>query len=230
MGIGGRKLVAAALLLLCTATTVAAHKPASIGGSFPTFAKALRMEQIDVSQVAYVDLSGADQAVWLAFEAPAGMRLDVSLGIPALERLAEYRPLLAVLGPGLPEIALPIETPAGVGGVLFDSAMYEPRFFHEPFTGTDSWILFNESVDLPEDGTYYVVAWPSGDLVDKLWVAIGRREQFGLRDFLTFPTIVRDVRAFHEIPARSAAGSLGKILFLGLVAALIAWLAFGAES
>jgi len=228
MRIGGRKLVGAALLLLCTAPLVAAHKPASIGGSYSSFAEALRMEEIDVSQVAYVELTEADRALWLTFEATAGTRLDVSLGIPALERLAQYRPLLAVLGPGLPEIALPIETPVAIGGILFDSATYEARFFHEPFTGTASWILLDESVDLPEDGTYYIVAWPSGDLVDKLWVAIGRREQFGLRDVLTFPQIIRDVRAFHELPVPSNVGAAEKILFLGLAAALIAWLAFGA--
>jgi hypothetical protein len=222
-------MVAFVVLLLC-APLASAHKPASIGGSFPTFAEALRMEEIDVSQVAYAELTESARALWLVFEATAGTRFDVSLGVPALERLADYRPMVAVLGPGLPEIGLPIDGPPGTGGVLFDSAAYEPRFFHEPFTGTDSWILLDESVELPADGTYYVVAWPPGEMTGKLWVAIGRREQFSLRDILSLPAIVRDVRAFHEVPARSAGGTAGKILFLGLAAALIAWLAFGART
>jgi len=225
--IARRSLAVGTLAVLCLAFAVAAHKPASIGEVYPTFDRALWMEDIDVSQVAYAELTEADRALWLAFDAVAGTRLDLSLGVPVIDRLAGYRPSLTVLGPGLPPIELPLEAPPDVGGIVFDTAGTEPRFFHEPFTGTDSWILLEEAVDLPETGTYYVVAWPAGETVDKLWVAIGVREQFGLRDVLSLPTIVRDVRAFHEVNrGPSAIATAGKLLFLALAAALIAWLAF----
>jgi len=215
-------VVLALLAVLCTGAAATGHKPVSIGGSYPTFDEALRITDIDVSQVAYVELSETERALWLAFEATAGTHLDVSLGLPVLDRLADSRPTLAVLGPGLPAIVLPFETPQGVGGVAFEtSAVAKPRFFHEPFTGTDSWIPLEESLDLPETGTYYVVAWPPGEPIDKLWVAIGVRERFGLRDILAMPRIVRDVRAFHEVPVRPGGGIVGKLLFLGLAAALI---------
>ena len=222
-----RFCVVGALGVLCFGLPVAAHKPVSIGGTHPTFDRALWMEDTDVSQVAYSELTETDRALWLAFEADVGTRLDLSLGVPVIDRLAGYRPGLAVLGPGLPPIELPLEAPPDVGGVAFDTAGTEPRFFHEPFTGTDSWILLEEAVDLPESGTYYVVAWPPGETVGKLWVAIGLREQFGLRDVLSLPTVVRDVRAFHEVNrGPSAIATAGKLLFLALAAALIASLAF----
>jgi hypothetical protein len=221
-----RSLVVGALAALCFTFPAAAHKPVSIGEAYPTFDRALWMEDIDVSQVAYSELTETDRALWLAFDANAGTRLDFSLGVPVIDRLAEYRPSLAVLGPGLPTIDLPFEAPPSVGGVVFETAGTEPRFFHEPFTGTDSWILLEEAIELPETGTYYVVAWPPDDLADKLWVAIGLREQFGLRDVLSLPTIVRDVRAFHETNRRpSVLVTAGKLLFLALAAGLIAWLA-----
>ena len=227
MSIVRRSLVVGALAFLCLALAAAAHKPASIGGVYPTFDRALWMEDIDVSQVAYAELTETDRALWLAFDADAGTRLDLSLGLPVIDRLVGYRPSLAILGPGLPPIDPPLEAPSNVGGVAFDTANAEPRFFREPFTGTDSWILLEEAVDLPESGTYYVVAWPPGETVGKLWVAIGLREQFGLRDVLSLPTVVRDVRAFHEVNQRaSAVATAGKLLFLALAAGLIAWLAF----
>jgi len=227
MSIVRRSIAVGTLAVLCLTFAVVAHKPASIGEVYPTFDRALWMEDIDVSQVAYTELTETDRALWLAFDADAGTRLDLSLGVPVIDRLAGYRPSLAVLGPGLPPIELPLEAPPDVGGVAFDTAGKEPRFFHEPFTGTDSWILLEEAVDLPESGMYYVVAWPPGETVGKLWVAIGLREQFGLGDVLSLPTVVRDVRAFHEVNrGPSAIATAGKLLFLALTAALIAWLAF----
>jgi len=207
-----------------------AHKPVSIGGTYPTFDGALAVTDIDVSQVAYAELVAPDHALWLVLEAAAGTPLHLSLALPVLARLAQARPSIAVLGPGLPTIDLPLEIPPGVGGILLETSdVAEPRFFHEPFTGTDSWILLDETVDLPETGTYYVVAWPSGEPIDKLWVAIGVREQFGLRDILSLHTVVREVRAFHEVRADRGSGFLGKLLFLGLAAGLIAWLTFGSQ-
>ena len=223
-----RVLAMSLLVILYTAAAVHAHKPVSIGGAFSTFDQALEMTDIDVSQVAYVELTQTDRALWLVFAAAAKTRLDVSLGVPVIERLADYRPSLAVLGPGLPAIDLPFEMPSGVGGIIFDTAGEEPRFFHEPFTGTDSWILLEGAVELPEEGTHYIVAWPPSEVVDKLWVAIGVREQFGLSDVLSLPAIIDDVREFHEVAPRASDGNTpGKLLFLVLTAALIGWLAFG---
>jgi len=219
-------LLALGLLLICVSFSVLAHKPASIGGTFSTFDQALEMRDIDVSQVVYSPLDATDAQLWLTFEAAAGTMLDVSLGIPVLDRLTDYRPNLAVLGPGLPAVDLPIDTPPGVGGVVFDSAETgDPRFFHEHVTGTESWILIEDAVALPEAGTYYVVAWPSGEQVEKLWVAIGKRERFGLRDLLSFPSIIRDVRAFHEVEAEPhwsrTVGIVALIVLTAGIAALI---------
>lgn len=198
-----RRPVVTVLLLCAVASSAAAHKPVSIGGVFPSHEEALAVTEIDVSQVIYSPLDEEHRALWVTFEASEETTFAVSLGIPALERLADYRPLLAVVGPGLPEPTLDVALPANSGGVVFDAATGEPRFFHEPFTGTDSWILLEETVTLPETGTYYVVAWPPGDQVDKLWIAIGTREQFGFSDFLAFPSMIRDVRAFHEVSGES---------------------------
>ena len=225
-----RALVVAVLLLVSAPIAADAHKPVSIGETYSTFNEALSVDEIDVSQVAYAALDSTHREIWLTFEIAAPTRLDLSLGLPVIERLLEYRPSLAVIGPGLPPIDLPFEAPA-TGGFLFETeSIGKPRFFHEPFTGTDSWILLEASVDLSQPGAYYVVAWAPIELADKLWVAIGTREQFGFGDLLSFGTIIQEVRDFHEIaPRPSSSGSVGKLVFLGLAAALIGLLVAGSS-
>lgn len=221
-------LVVFGLLLTSISLSTLAHKPISIGGTFSARDQALQMTDIDVSQVVYSPLSEADPQLWLTFEATAGTILDVSLGLPVLDRLTDYRPNLAVLGPGLPAVDLSVEVPSGAGGFVFDAAATEPEFFHEPITGTDSWILIEEALALPETGTYYVVAWPSGDQIDKLWVAIGKREQFGLRDFASFPAVIRDARAFHEVGDQPHWSRIvGIVAFAALAIGVVALVAFG---
>lgn len=226
-----RRVLATAVLFLLVGTLSAyAHKPVSVGETYSTYDDALWMDEIDVSQVVYAGLDDTHRAVWLAFDIAAPTTLDLSLGVPVIERLVDYRPSLFVVGPGLPPVDLPFEVPSD-GGIVFEtSSAGEASFFHEPFTGTDSWILLETSIDLPQPGVYYVVAWAPSELTDKLWLAIGRREQFGFGDLLSFGTIIREVRAFHEIaPRPHSSGVVGKLVFLGLAAALIGLLVLGSS-
>ena len=63
---------------------------------------------------------------------------------------------------------------------------------------SSSWILREEHVDLPDAGTYFIVAFvPSGE-TGKLWVAPGDREEFGLGDIIRLSGVLDEVRAFHE--------------------------------
>ena len=224
-----RWTIVLAVLFLSAVHPAFGHKPASIGGTFSTIDQALPMTDIDVSQVVYSPLTAADPQLWLTFEATAGFLLDVSLGIPVLDRLTDYRPTLAVLGPGLPQVDVPFDVPPGMGGIVFESAAAgEPRFFHEPVTGTESWILIKEAVALPETGTVYVVAWSPAATADKLWVAIGTRERFGLGDIVSFPAIIRDARAFHEVSdVPHWSQTFGRIAFAVLGVGIVALVAFG---
>jgi hypothetical protein len=211
-----------ALLLVGFAGSCYAHKPVSIGETFGAAERALVLEEVDTSQVVYAALTSDESQLWLTFEAEEPTDLHLSLGIPAIERLGGYRPWIAVLGPGLPEIELPISMPAGSGGLAFrGSAPGDDALFFEPFTGTESWITVKETVALPEAGRYYVAAWAAREEADKLWVAVGVRERFGLRDVLSLPSIGRGVRAFHEVAERRALIPWESVLVLALIAGAI---------
>ena len=176
-----------------------AHQPTMSDGTAIGPDSAIELDDIQLSRVIYHEITDDAPSLWLTFEVDKPQSLFVSLGLPILDRLEDFRPTFAVLGPGLPAIELPIEAPEGSGGVLFETdEVLEPEVFYEPFSGTSSWILREEHVDLPEAGTYFIVAFvPSGE-TGKLWVAPGDREEFGLGDIIKLSGVLDEVRAFHE--------------------------------
>ena len=53
--------------------------------------------------------------VWIAFNGKAGDLVYFQLGVPYLTRLENYRPALALVGPGMGGVKPPIAIPAGLG-------------------------------------------------------------------------------------------------------------------
>ncbi|GMU92185.1 MAG: hypothetical protein AMXMBFR4_12430 [Candidatus Hydrogenedentota bacterium] len=175
-----------------------AHRPVFGDGSHNDAESALQIQEPRVSQVVYEEITGSSAQLWLTFNVSEGDDIYLQLGVPAIDRLADYRPSLALLGPGLPSIDLPFDVPSGLGGVLLEPSG-GPEVFKEPFTGTQSWILLESDRAAPAAGTYYVVAFDPAGEPGKLWVAIGREENFTFVDLLTFADIIDRVREFHEV-------------------------------
>ena len=194
-----RMALATSIAAVCLAVAGAAsgHRLVAIGETFPSQTEALRIEALDVSQVAYVELTAEEPELWIGFDVNGPTDLFLSLGLPRLDRLVDDRPQIRVVratSDGTTEVA------------AYDTGSVDaPRLFHEPFTGTDSWILLEETVVLREPGTYFLVAAEAEAEAGKLWVSVGRREAFSVADVLSFPSVVRRVRAFHEVGRRGPA-------------------------
>jgi len=202
-----------------------AHRLVAIGGTFDGAAEAVQLADPDISQVAYGDVSVVHPSLWVAVDAAVATDLYIQLGVPAIERLRTFRPQMAIVGPGLPSLALPFAVPSGLGGILVVTlSVADGAFFHEPLTDTDSWILGEALVHLPTAGTYYVVVWSSSIVDGKAWVAVGQHETFGWRDIVTLPKTINAVRAFHEVGSDPRLVTTSKILFLCAVALAIAGL------
>jgi hypothetical protein len=165
-----------------------------------TYGGAITIGDPSVSRVYYSQFDPARPQTWFRFEAKAGDRVYLSVGVPKIERLRGFRPFSALVGPGLPPPELPFDSPPGLGAQVLVPAA-DPREFHEGVTGTDSWIVMEQTVAIPETGTYYFVAYPevASESQNKLWMAIGTKERFGLKDLLRLGTIKRFVRDFHEV-------------------------------
>jgi hypothetical protein len=193
------------LFSLVSCMHVWGHRPIKAEEPPDRYQRALHIDRPDVSQVYYGVLEVERPQVWFRFKGGENQEIYFSVGIPFIERLTNYRPAIALIGPGLehscidPE-QLPFEIPNNNGVAIYTSDG-EPRFFHEHVTGTDSWILIEETQTLPRSGTYYLVAYTQKDprSGDKLWLTMGRKERFTLRDLFSLGRWKREIRTFHEI-------------------------------
>jgi hypothetical protein len=173
---------------------------------------AITIADVQVSRVVYHEVTAASPQVWMTFEVAAPQSLDVQIGVPYIDRHASYRPAVAIIGPGLPSAPpdLPFSVPAGSGVLVLDSAnVTTPEVFDEPFSGTRSWIMAHQQVELPAAGRYYVVGYDPAGAPGKLWVALGTEERFTLDDIRNLPASLAVVRAFHEMPPRAGPPCLG---------------------
>jgi hypothetical protein len=186
--------------LLVTAPAVTGHNLIAESSLPNSWSDPVPIRDAQVSQVYYCKLEDGRRRLWFRFSGRQGDHVWFQAGVPVIDRLRGLRPKVAVVGPGLSPSDIGIELPPGLGAVVFESTG-EPREFHEEFTGTSSWIVIEQEYVLPSAGTWYVVAFSetpeSGN--DKMWLAIGTKERFGLGDLLRFGAIKRFVRDFHEV-------------------------------
>jgi len=186
------------LLIFVLTEPIFAHKPIWSDKPAVDANTAIALIDPNISQVVYKYLPAGPNQIWIYQKAQADFDLYVQIGVPVIDRLKDFKPFLAVIGLGLPDPKLPFEIPAGYGAIVIDTNSTEPRFFHEPFTGTDSWILTSRTIRLPESGKFYIVAFDPVKAGGKLWISIGREEKFGLADFLNIFQTIKLVRNFHE--------------------------------
>ncbi|XYH98273.1 hypothetical protein ACMHYB_00455 [Sorangium sp. So ce1128] len=166
-------------------------------GDHATAEDALEFSDIVLSRIVYSELGCPSRPVWLKLEAAKGETLHVQLGMPALAALRRERPSLALLGPGLPRPArLPFEAPAGVGAQLFSTSTVRAlATIREPATDSRSWLLLARRIEIPESGSYSLVAWsPEGHRV-RLWIAVGDEPT---EELSNVDDPVERVKAFHQ--------------------------------
>lgn len=188
------------LLPLVFGSTVWAHKPTFSDGSAKDAHHAYRIEDVDVSLVFYHEVTPQSGPLWLTFDGKKDQTVYVQIGVPELDRLKDYRPAVAVLGRGLPELRLPFPSPDGFGGkITTTDDVTAPTCFHEEFTDTRSWILKEVRVRLPADGRYYFVGYVPSGQPGKFWVAVGEREAFGRADWAKMGEWIVAARRFHEV-------------------------------
>ncbi len=185
-----------------------AHKPSYSNDTYGTPQSAFQVEDLSTSIVVYDHVTCDAPQVWLAFDATqADGESYFSLGVPVIDRLSDYRPSIAILAPGLPmpNKPLPFTVPIGMGVISVETDSVTPDTFNEPVSGTQSWVLFEETLTLPETGKGFVVAWDPSGRPGKLWVAVGTKERFGPSDLLKLPKWRRATKEFHEVSSKTSA-------------------------
>jgi MYXO-CTERM domain-containing protein len=147
-------------------------------GNYMSAEDALELPDLRFSRVVYSELGCPSHPLWLKLEGSKGDVLRVRLAVPALRALASERPSLALLGPGVPRAGwFPFEVPPGLGAQVFTTeGVRRPRLLRERDLRAASWLLLEERIPLPEDGTYHLVAWSPAGRRARLWVATGEAE------------------------------------------------------
>lgn len=188
------------LLLIAFPGQLLAHRPVFTDDPATSADTAIRIDEPQISQVVYREITKKAPRVWLTFSVPEDFALFIQIGVPVIERFKGFRPAMAVVGPGLPGKDQPFEIPKDMGATVFTTTQVsKPRFFHEHFTGTDSWILRSETVSLSKPGRYYLVAYSPEKQAGKLWISIGKTESFTLEHWKQFPKWSKRIREFHEL-------------------------------
>ena len=189
-----------AFAILSCPQSLLAHRPIFTEDAATSPDTAIKIADPAISQVVYREIMENSPQVWLRFQVEKDFKLFIQIGVPVIDRLKDFRPAMVVIGPGLPTQDAPFKLPENTGAKVFTTKdVAKPRFFHEHFTNTDSWILRSETITLPKTGRYYVVAYLPQKQTGKLWLSVGKKESFSLDDFKELPTWTKRIQTFHEV-------------------------------
>ena len=136
------KIIAMVIALsaaLVSARVAAAHTPIFIEREITSPDTAWPVDDYAISWAFYGRVTPAGVPQYFAIDGRAGERLYATLEVPEIAGLQEFRPSLALIGPGLPAFDAPrgVTLPAESGGVRMDDARSAPHArCDEPFSRT----------------------------------------------------------------------------------------------
>ena len=159
-----------------------------------------------ISWAVYEELGAEDEVDYYRFTAKSGEEIYASLLIPKIDRLSQFKPDLALIGPGLEEGEgssaksgqLPLEVRNGEDLLVKRYEGNKAESFFEPFTQTNYWEHQVIRKRTTEDGTYHLAVWSQEGKTGKYVLAIGEREAFGPQDILEYPSVWWKVRMHNE--------------------------------
>lgn len=219
---GERLTLLVIIAFLVVSVHASAHRPLFVEAEAARPEGALRVKNPTVSHVLYIQLTDEAPQKWFVFDVEAPREVEMKVGLPTAVGQGDFRPQVALFGPGWPELTdgAPVEPPQpGLGGVLLP-VEESGRRFYEAVTGTESLIVADTRVDLPTAGTYYGVVFSRQGHVGKAWISIGQSEGFSWRDITKLPGWIADVRRFHEVPGWPRWAWIGALSLLAVVAGL----------
>ena len=161
-----------------------------------------------ISWAAYKKLTTGGQVDYYRFTARKGEEIYASILVPKIARLAEFQPVIGLIGPELSQTQgsesrvrsekLPLELKEGEDVLIREYEGGKAKSFFEPFTRTSYWKYQVIRKVTPENGTYYLAVWNAEGKTGKYVLAIGEKESFGPADLLQFPSVWWKVRIFAE--------------------------------
>jgi hypothetical protein len=178
-----------------------AWRPVVIDGGPTGIASAYSLDDIAQASIGYHHANASAPQLWFRFDGKYGDKVHVQIGVPQLQQYRLLRPIVAIVGPGMPAPPdpLPFALPAGYGALIYDTAAESVENYKESFTGTESWRFSAEDFHLPASGPTYIVGFTPNGEEGKFWMAVGEKRSFRFADLFTINETTRKIRAFFEV-------------------------------
>ena len=163
------------------------------------------IEDPSISTAIYATLDSRGDVDYFSFEGLAREVILLELTIPQIEGQEGFAPVLALMGPSLPDADLPdlVSVPDGAGALVIEPPPGPAPTFYEPFSRTSYWERQEQRVALPAGGRYFVAVWHPGGEVGRYTFVIGEKERLG--GDLAFPIKMRSYWKPLEVPAEEPA-------------------------
>jgi len=150
------------ILILIIKSTALAHIPLDTS-ALATKEEPIFVEDHQISWAAYNQLDNAGDVDYYSFQAEQGEEIYFSMVIPEIERYKNFKPDLALIGPGLENnyagcdknyINSLLKLEAEENIIIVRDDTDNPEIFFEPFTQTFYWRWQQFSTAAPAAGTY----------------------------------------------------------------------------
>lgn len=168
------------LLSTITVNPAMAHKLISHDNTHQNFESALFIPNHKISWAIYENL-GANEAKYYTFDAKKGDSLYAGIVVPKTLGLEDYAPTLIFVEAASENI----ESSNFKMKKFPYEGDYPGKEFYEPFGQVTYWERQEITLEIPRDGTYFLVVVDEKNQAGKYSLAIGTIEDFSGMDFVT---------------------------------------------
>lgn len=179
------------ILVLALPSAAAAHAPVFLRDNQSGVVERRRIDDPQKSWAVYGRLGIGRSADLIPVRGVKGEPFYAQVIVPVKDDLTQFRPQAVLLGPGLTGMApedSPVQPGPGEGALILNNPS-EPRTIYEGFTQMWLWEYGTALIAFPETGTYRLVVYDPAEEGGPFTVAIGKKEEFGPIDVLTFPLV-----------------------------------------
>lgn len=193
-------------IILLNSSKTKAHRPLNVEEP-GTRNNPIFVPNHKISWAAYNSLDSTKEVNYYQFEAEKGDKIYASIVIPVIDRLENFNPEFALIGPDLDddyagldkkEIENRLKIKSGEGVIVKKYTGDSTETFFEPFTQTTYWEKQEATITAPVQGKYYLAVFSNQNAQGKYVLSIGKREKWGFNDLVRMPKIWWDVRMFTE--------------------------------
>ncbi|MFX1265574.1 MAG: hypothetical protein ACFFH0_09365, partial [Promethearchaeota archaeon] len=172
-------LLASIALIGLLTNSVSAHVPVAPEPG-ETLDTAVELVNPTKSWVVYSDLHEGEEPHYFRFQIEQEERIRLTLMIPISQDPLEFRPVMALMGPGLANEGVApdyLETPESGGVVIVESGTPHPEY--EGFTPTSFYSMANLDIVATQTGTYFLAVYEASS-GGRFAIALGYIESFNI--------------------------------------------------